>query len=108
MQRLFITTLLLASTACSIESIPNDFDTSCDVFSDFQKSNKPLTATTLLDALKKRAGKTSDAYVSWQALIYLEASQRYEVFKNTTEEILSIDNWECPAMKALAPTLIID
>lgn len=108
MQRLYIIVLILAGTACSNKSTPNDFDASCDVFTEFQESKKPLTVTTLLDALKARVGEKSDAYISWQALVYMDAPQRYETFKYTTEDVLSIKNWECPAMKNLAHTLTID
>lgn len=45
----------------------------------------------------------SDATVSWTAVSSAVPEDRYEIFKMGAEEALEVE-WECNAMKALAPT----
>lgn len=85
----------------------NDFQAVCTYFQELEKleSVNSLTAegrNKFIVTLIEKNIPASDASISWEAVSYAVAEQRYEIFKMGAESVLK-ETWDCPAMEKLAP-----
>lgn len=85
----------------------NDFQAVCTYFQELeqQENVNSLTAEDRNKFIVARIEQNipaSAASVSWEAVSYAVAEQRYEIFKMGAESELK-ETWDCPAMEKLAP-----
>jgi hypothetical protein len=103
----FVFFIFFTFSACAAD---NDFDVVCGIFKELQ--NKPdldkLSAqqreTFVTDRVTNTLDSSSDARVSWEAVVAAEPSQRYEIFQSGAQEVLG-KSWSCKSMEDLAPSI---
>jgi hypothetical protein len=86
---------------------PNDFQAVCTYFEELVKLENvnSLTAEDRNKFIVARIEQNipaSAASISWEAVSYAVAEQRYEIFKMGAESELK-ETWDCPTMERLAP-----
>lgn len=79
----------------------NDFDEICRIYTEIQNSNMSLNTASnyLLKNIEKRV-RSNDALVAHSAILEAMSDRRYELFKQSAEEVLGTV-WRCPAMESL-------
>jgi hypothetical protein len=85
----------------------NDFQAVCTYFQELEKLENVNSLTAeernkFIVALIEKNIPASAASISWGAVSYAVAEQRYEIFKMGAESELK-ETWDCPAMEKLAP-----
>tara|TARA_R100000656_G_scaffold32180_1_gene27960 strand:- start:140 stop:496 length:357 start_codon:yes stop_codon:yes gene_type:complete len=85
----------------------NDFQAVCTYFQELERQENVNSLTTeernkFIVARIEQNIPASAASVSWDAVSYAVAEQRYEIFKMGAESELK-ETWDCPAMEKLAP-----
>ena len=85
----------------------NDFQAVCTYFQELDRQEDVNSLTTeernkFIVARIEQNIPASAASVSWEAVSYADAEQRYEIFKLGAESELKED-WNCPSMEKLAP-----
>lgn len=85
----------------------NDFEKVCMYFQQLGKLPNIDTMTNqqrnnfIMDNITQNLKSDSDARVAWEAIAYVEAGERYDLFKSAAESVGS-SKWQCTAMKDLA------
>lgn len=103
---IFIFFISFSLTACAAD---NDFNIVCDIFRELQNKSDlvKLTPQQRETFVTKRVNKTlktsSAARISWKAIVSAEPDQRYEIYQDGAEDVLS-KVWKCEAMRRLAST----
>ena len=85
----------------------NDFQAVCTYFQELEKLENVNSLTAegrnkFIVALIEKNIPASAASISWKAVSYAVAEQRYEIFKMAAESELK-ETWDWPAMEKLAP-----
>lgn len=101
MKYLLVALMFLSALACG--SNHDQYQLACEVFNEARDNSIQLDAGVVLEKLEKKAGKKSDVYVAWEALVNFKAEERYNIYKMTVEEITGVE-WHCESMKLLAHT----
>ncbi len=100
--------LIAIITGCSPQK--TEFDQVCGYFSELQSQleQRSLSAAErghyILGKVLQTLPVDSDARIAWEAIANAEASQRYNLFVEAAAST-GINNWQCPSMQQLAPTL---
>lgn len=88
-------------------AVKNDFQAVCTYFQELDRQENVNSFTAgernkFIVARIKKNIPASAASISWKAVNYAVAEQRYEIFKIGAESELK-ETWDCPAMEKLAP-----
>lgn len=104
-----ISNAILICFSLTAASAENDFDIVCGIFSvlqnksDLAKLSPQQRGAFVIERVKNNLDVTSNARVSWEAIVSAVPNQRYEIFKYGAEEVLG-KPWTCRPMEQLAAT----
>ncbi|RDH85980.1 MAG: hypothetical protein DIZ80_00460 [endosymbiont of Galathealinum brachiosum] len=82
----------------------NDFDKICSYFEQLdnvitqKKMTKQQGANFITGYVNKELKESSAARQAWEVIVYAVPEERYDIYKDTADEILKY-SWKCEAMK---------